>query len=76
VGEEALFSLGCPVCGFTAASGAARQGKPTEASARAGNFAGKSRKWITAEALPLWVYLLAAVFFLGVCGILVTILRN
>jgi uncharacterized membrane protein YvbJ len=70
VGEEALFSQGCPVCGFTAVSSPAKQVKI------AGKAVEKSRKWKTAEALPLWVYLLAAVFFLGVCGILVTILRN
>jgi hypothetical protein len=70
VGEEALFSQGCPVCGFSVASAPAKQVKFT------GKAVGKSRKWETAEALPLWVYLLAAVFFLGVCGVLVTILRN
>jgi hypothetical protein len=70
VGEEALFSQGCPVCGFTVAPSPAKRAK------FAGNAAGKPRRWETAEALPLWVYLLAAVFFIGVCGILAAILRN
>ncbi|MDR2070885.1 MAG: hypothetical protein LBP81_05670 [Treponema sp.] len=67
-GEEALFNQGCPVCGYTIPAGS---GQP--AKGRTGQNEGEGA---AAGAPPLWVYLLAAIFFIGVCSILFTLLKN
>jgi hypothetical protein len=63
-GEDALFNQGCPVSGYTVPAGT---GRPLN---------GGKGKWAAPEALPLWIYLFAAVFFIGVCVILLTLLKN
>jgi predicted RNA-binding Zn-ribbon protein involved in translation (DUF1610 family) len=67
-GEEALFTRGCPVCGYTVPAGT---GRPSKGGGRQ-----SKGNWAAAGALPLWIYLLAAVFFIGVCAILLTLLKN
>jgi RNA polymerase subunit RPABC4/transcription elongation factor Spt4 len=59
VGEEALFTGGCPVCGYTVASP-----PPKPSSGRFGGGGG---------ALPLWVYFLTALLVLGICGALLVL---
>jgi predicted RNA-binding Zn-ribbon protein involved in translation (DUF1610 family) len=65
-GEEALFTQGCPVCGYTVPAGAGRPLKD----------GGGKGKWAGGGALPLWIYLLTALFFAGVCVFLFTFLKN
>jgi predicted RNA-binding Zn-ribbon protein involved in translation (DUF1610 family) len=71
-GEEALFTQGltpgCPVCGYTVP---ARSGRTLKDGVEYGK-----KKWTAAGALPLWIYLLAAIFFIGICAILFTLLKN
>jgi predicted RNA-binding Zn-ribbon protein involved in translation (DUF1610 family) len=67
-GEEALFTQGCPACGYTIPAGTARPPK-----GRTGQNEGQ---WTLSGSLPLWVYLLAAVFFIGFCTVLLTLLKN
>ncbi|MDR3145128.1 MAG: hypothetical protein LBU21_02525 [Treponema sp.] len=58
-GKEALFSGGCPVCGYSAAAGKpGRDGKPA------------SQRLPASGPLPLWVYILTVFAFLGVLGLL------
>jgi hypothetical protein len=68
MGEEALFTRGCPVCGYTVPPASGRPFK--------GGAGQKEGNWAASGALPLWVYLLAAVFFIGVCAILFTLLKS
>jgi ssDNA-binding Zn-finger/Zn-ribbon topoisomerase 1 len=67
-GEEALFTRGCPVCGYTVSG-------ESGWSAKGGGRQNKG-KWAAAGTLPLWIYLLAVLFFIGVCTVLFTILKN
>jgi predicted RNA-binding Zn-ribbon protein involved in translation (DUF1610 family) len=53
-GEEGLFSQGCPACGYAAL--------PEPPEERGTPSKGKK----TAGSLPLWVYILTALGFLGV----------
>jgi hypothetical protein len=64
VGDEALFTQGCPVCGYTAPPPSAGKSK-TGAS---------GQEWASAGALPWWIYLLAVLFFIGACGFLIAFL--
>ncbi|MDR0688920.1 MAG: zinc ribbon domain-containing protein [Spirochaetaceae bacterium] len=57
VGEEGIFKGGCPVCGYSAASG--RDGGDTKPLRKEG-----------VENLPLWVYVLAGSMLLAVFGFL------
>jgi hypothetical protein len=68
VGEEALFTHGCPVCGYTVPP-------PSPAKSRTGKQ-GHGGKWAAAGALPWWIYLLTALFFIGVSAILLFFLKN
>jgi predicted RNA-binding Zn-ribbon protein involved in translation (DUF1610 family) len=74
-GEEALFTQGrtpgCPVCGYAVPAGGGRTRRPFKSRAGRGE-----EKWDVTGAPPLWLYLLAAVFFLGICVILFTLLKN
>ena len=69
-GEEALFTLGgCPVCGYTVPAGSHR---PFDTGG-GGQDAGEEA---AAGALPLWIYLLTAIFVIGLCAVLFTLLKN
>jgi hypothetical protein len=48
-GEEGLFRDGCPVCGYSAASGGKILPLPKE----------KKERRLVFDSLPLWVYLTA-----------------
>jgi predicted RNA-binding Zn-ribbon protein involved in translation (DUF1610 family) len=68
VAEEVLFVQGCPICGYTA--------PPPPAGKSDSRASGREGKRAASGDLPLWVYLLAALFFIGVCAILLTLLKK
>jgi hypothetical protein len=68
IGEEALFTQGCPVCGYTIPAGTGRSHK--------GKTRQNKERWASADPLPLWIYLLSAGFFIGICVVLFTLLKN
>ncbi|MDR2246863.1 MAG: zinc ribbon domain-containing protein [Treponema sp.] len=70
-GEEALFAQGgCPVCGCAVPAGSRSRRRRRFAGGAGQNPGG------AADALPLWVYLLAAIFVIGICTILFTLLKR
>lgn len=57
IGEEALFRGGCPICGYST-------GKPSREKNDGSKGTLSEKK--PSGALPVWVYILTALVFLGV----------
>jgi len=57
-GPDEMFGAGCPMCGYSAPPKKAQKAKPVKKS-RSGGY-GHS------EHLPTWMYILSALFVLGV----------
>ena len=65
-------SVRCPVCGFTGKENTFTRGCPSCGySAPPPDAADKTEKKVPAGSLPLWVYIISIIAFIGVVAILI-----
>ncbi|MDR3342632.1 MAG: hypothetical protein LBT14_07590 [Treponema sp.] len=60
VGEVSLFDTGCPSCGYSAQPAADNKGATSKMKA-------PQKQELADSPLPVWVYVVAGLVFLGVC---------